>query len=78
MFRPITLWPFPEDAFREAIASATYVLVPELNAGQMILEIERLCAGTKTVGGLNRIDGEPIDPIEIEGKVRELINDERA
>ena len=74
LFRPITLWPFPEDAFKEAVSSAKVVLVPELNAGQLILEIERLCAGSVAVVGLNRVDGEHIEPLEIEDKIREHAN----
>ena len=73
LFRPITLWPFPGAALKKAVSSAKIVLVPELNAGQMILEVERLCAGSKTVAGLNRIDGEPIEPSEIEEKINELV-----
>jgi 2-oxoglutarate ferredoxin oxidoreductase subunit alpha len=73
LFRPITLWPFPGDAMKQAVSSAKIVLVPELNAGQMILEVERLCAGSKTVVGLNRIDGEHIEPSEIEEKIKELV-----
>jgi 2-oxoglutarate ferredoxin oxidoreductase subunit alpha len=74
LFRPITLWPFPESAFLKSVSSAKFVLVPEMNAGQMILEVERLCGGAKTVVGLNRIDGEHIEPAEIEEKVGELVN----
>ena len=70
LFRPITLWPFPEEAFKEAVSSAKMVLVPEMNAGQLILEIERLCAGSIVVVGLNRVDGEHIEPLEIEEKIR--------
>jgi len=73
LFRPITLWPFPADALKQAVSSASIVLVPELNAGQMILEVERLCASSKTVVGLNRIDGEHIEPSEIEEKINELV-----
>jgi 2-oxoglutarate ferredoxin oxidoreductase subunit alpha len=65
LFRPITLWPFPERAFRERAEAARAVLVPEMNAGQLLLEVERLCPRGVTVEGLNRIDGEPIAPAEI-------------
>ena len=34
-FRPVTLWPFPEEALREAAAKAKCMLVPEMNAGQL-------------------------------------------
>jgi 2-oxoglutarate ferredoxin oxidoreductase subunit alpha len=65
LFRPITLWPFPEQALVRAAARAHSVLVPELNAGQLRLEVERVLDGEATVSGLNRIDGNPIDPAQI-------------
>ena len=64
LFRPITLWPFPEQALRLAAARARAVLVPEMNAGQLSLEVERiLCA--KRVDAIHRYNGEPITPAEI-------------
>jgi 2-oxoglutarate ferredoxin oxidoreductase subunit alpha len=74
LFRPITLWPFPEEAFQSAVAHARTVLVAEMNAGQLSLEIERLCAGNPRVRSLNRIDGEPIAPAEILKMIQELAN----
>jgi len=71
LFRPITLWPFPEGALRAAAAGARAVLVPEMNAGQMRLEVERVLR-TATVAGLNRYDGEPITPAAIAARVEEL------
>ncbi len=71
LFRPITLWPFPEDALRAAAANAREVLVPEMNAGQLRLEVERVLRATP-VSGLNRYDGEPIAPAEIVARVAEL------
>ncbi len=75
VFRPQTLWPFPEAAFKEAIDSARLVLVPEMNAGQLIYEIERLVPTTKSVVGLNRFDGENIDPSAMIRKIKELLDD---
>jgi len=71
LFRPITLWPFPEDALRAAAAGARAVLVPELNAGQLVLEVERVLRGHRVVG-LNRYDGEPIAPAQIEARIGQL------
>jgi 2-oxoglutarate ferredoxin oxidoreductase subunit alpha len=71
LFRPITLWPFPEDALRAAATSARAVLVPELNAGQLVLEVERVLRGHR-VTGLNRYDGEPIAPAQIEARIGQL------
>ena len=76
LFRPITLWPFPGSAFKSAIASARSVIVAAMNAGQLVLEIERLCAGAAQVESLAKFDGEPIEPTEIEAKIRELSNHE--
>jgi len=45
-----------------------------MNAGQLVLEIERLCGGARHVESLARIDGEPIEPAEIGAKIRELSN----
>lgn len=71
LFRPITLWPFPERALREAAERARYVLVAELNAGQLVLEAERL-VGKEKVVGMTKLDGEPITPGEIIARVKEL------
>jgi len=50
----------------------SHVLVPEMNAGQLILEVERLCPDAVTVSGINRFDGEPINPGEILEKIEEI------
>ncbi len=64
LFRPITLWPFPEAQLREATANARAVLVPEMNTGQLRLEVERVL-GDKTVEGLHLFSGEAITPSDI-------------
>jgi len=64
LFRPITLWPFPEEALREAAAGARAVLVPEMNNGQLRLEVERVL-GETTVEGLHLFSGEAIAPADI-------------
>ncbi len=71
LFRPITLWPFPEQALRQAAAPARAVLVPEMNAGQLRLEVERVLRDRPVIG-LNRYDGECIAPEQIAQRAREL------
>jgi 2-oxoglutarate ferredoxin oxidoreductase subunit alpha len=71
LFRPVTLWPFPEQAFSACAERAGTVLVAEMNAGQMALEAERLCAQPDKVVRLNRLNGEPIDPAEILSSIEE-------
>ncbi|MBL0090586.1 MAG: 2-oxoacid:acceptor oxidoreductase subunit alpha [Ideonella sp.] len=76
LFRPITLWPFPEDALREVAQNVQAVLVPEMNAGQLRLEVERILR-TTPVHGLNRYDGEPIAPAEIVARATTLRQETR-
>ena len=65
LFRPITLWPFPEAALAKAASHVRALFVVEMNMGQMILEVERLAKGRCEVVGINRVDSEPIHPQEI-------------
>ena len=44
-FRLITCWPFPERQIRELAARVKSMVVPELNLGQMVREVERAVAG---------------------------------
>jgi len=46
LFRPITLWPFPEDAIEAACAKAKKVLTVEMSMGQMYQDV-RLYSGKK-------------------------------
>jgi 2-oxoglutarate ferredoxin oxidoreductase subunit alpha len=44
-FRLITAWPFPEARLRDLARRAGALVVPELNLGQMVREVERAAAG---------------------------------
>ena len=46
LLRPITVWPFAEDRVRELAPQVKAFVVPEINYGQMVLEVER-CAGSR-------------------------------
>jgi hypothetical protein len=76
LFRPITLWPFPEKALLGAVATARAVLVPEMNAGQLSLEVERILGGRK-VDAIHRFNGEPITPAEIAERAETLAKGKR-
>jgi 2-oxoglutarate ferredoxin oxidoreductase subunit alpha len=64
LLKPLTLWPFPEETVRKAAKGAKAIIVPEMNLGQIIYEVER-CAKGVEVAGINRVDGEPINPAQI-------------
>jgi len=71
LFRPITLWPFPEEALRNQLDGVRSIIVPELNAGQLVTEIERICPESIEVKPLNRVDGEAIPPADILALLKE-------
>jgi 2-oxoglutarate ferredoxin oxidoreductase subunit alpha len=71
LFRPITLWPFPEKQLRQAAAKARAVLVPEMNTGQLRLEVERVLAGMP-VEGIHLFSGEAITPADIAARAAAL------
>ncbi|UCF30585.1 MAG: 2-oxoacid:acceptor oxidoreductase subunit alpha [bacterium] len=70
--RLITLWPFPEDAAVQMADKVDTIIVPEMNLGQMIEEVQRSIAGRAEVVGVNRADGEPITPAQILDRIREV------
>ena len=72
LLRPLTLWPFPEGTLQEIAARVDAVLVPEMNDGQLSLEVQRLCESIDRVEGLNRLDGEAITPGMILSRLEEL------
>lgn len=70
LFRPITIWPFPSQALEKY--EGRKFLVPEMNSGQLVGEVERIF-GYKKVERLNRIDSELITPTEVLEKIREVL-----
>lgn len=69
LFRPITIWPFPQKQL-EKYEGRKYLVV-EMNSGQLAGEIERIF-GYKVVERLNRTDGELITPNEVLERIREV------
>ena len=61
LFTAQTLWPFPEAAVEALAETVDRIVVPEMNLGQLALEVERL-VGRKKVVRVNRANGEMITP----------------
>jgi 2-oxoglutarate ferredoxin oxidoreductase subunit alpha len=57
LFRPISLSPFPHQACREALGRARRVLDVEMNMGQMLLDVELACQGTRPIDFLGTAGG---------------------
>jgi len=73
MFRPLTMWPFPEKRVAELADQAKAIVCPEMNLGQMVREVERVAKGNCTVAHIGRVDGEPINPGQIIDQVKEVL-----
>lgn len=69
-FRPLIVWPFPEEPLKKAQRDARVVIVPELNQGQMRREVERLNQGRAKVVGIEQVDGEMMVPQKILDEIR--------
>ena len=65
-----TLWPFPYQMIREKCKSAKYVLVVEMNAGQVLRAVKRAVNDPEKVFLANRVDGELITPNNIRDFLR--------
>ena len=71
MFRPITLWPSPEERLYELGQKFDKVLSVELNQGQYLEEIQR-AMGRKDIQKLTKTNGRPFSPQDIIDKVKEV------
>ncbi len=62
MFRLITAWPFPEKLIAEIAGNVKALVVPELNLGQMVREVERAAAGRCKVISVEHAGGSVHEP----------------
>ena len=69
LLRLITLWPFPEKHISEIAKQVQAIVVPEMNYGQLVREVERVAKETP-VTFLPKLGGEPHRPTEILDVVR--------
>jgi 2-oxoglutarate ferredoxin oxidoreductase subunit alpha len=68
--RLITVWPFPEERIRSLAKGIRSFVVPEINMGQMVREVERCAAGQALVIGANRAGGDILEPEHVLGVIR--------
>lgn len=71
LFRPITLWPFPEKEIAAAAKGKKGVLVVEINAGQMIEDVRLSVNGAVPVAHFGRLGGIVPEPDEIVKALKE-------
>lgn len=65
LFRPITLWPFPSKQIAAMVKGKKGVLVVEINAGQMVQDVQLAVNGAVPVEYFGRLGGIVPEPDEI-------------
>jgi len=63
--RLVVVWPFPEKRIRELAGRVKAFVVPELNLGQMVYEVERCAAGKSNVVSVPHAGGTVHQPKDI-------------
>jgi 2-oxoglutarate ferredoxin oxidoreductase subunit alpha len=60
----LTIWPFPAGRLKKAVSGCRELMVPEMNLGQLVREVERACCDKK-VYSYTKSNGKNIVPGEI-------------
>ena len=72
-FRLITAWPFPEKKVRDLASRVKALVMPELNLGQMVREVERAAAGRCKVVSVPHAGGGVHRPEDIVKAIMEAL-----
>lgn len=76
MIRPITIWPFPEKAFKDLSKNLKEILVCELSLGQMIQDVKLSVEGRYPVSFFGRTGGMLPEPEDIVRALKKIIKGE--
>jgi 2-oxoglutarate ferredoxin oxidoreductase subunit alpha len=68
--RLVTVWPFPEERIRELAKGIRAFVVPEINMGQIVREVERCAAGQAHVFSASRPGGDILEPEHVLDVIR--------
>ncbi len=70
LLRLITVWPFPDEQIRELAGQVEGIIVPEINMGQIVREVERCAAGQADVISVPHPGGDIHDPQKVLNAIR--------
>ena len=73
MIRPISLWPFPYNAFEQISPKTKVVISVELSMGQMIDDVKMGVCGKKPVKLIHRVGGLVPTSIEVKEQALEIL-----
>ena len=72
MLRLMTIWPFADKLIKKVAHQAKGILVPEMNYGQLVYEVERAAGGQAKVVSLPKYNTEVFTPNEITAGIKAL------
>ncbi|MCI0393696.1 MAG: 3-methyl-2-oxobutanoate dehydrogenase subunit VorB [Chloroflexi bacterium] len=73
LFRPVTLWPFPEKRLLQLTYVARAFMVVEMNAGQMVGDVRLAIGNHKPLKFVGRMGGVIPTPDEVEAELRTFV-----
>jgi len=73
MIKLVIVWPFPTAVIRDAAEQVEHLIVPELNMGQIVREVERAACGRAGVHSMTKVTSEIWAPHEIVEKAHSLL-----
>ncbi len=73
MIRPISLWPFPAEAYANAAKTAKAFLTVEMSAGQMVEDVRLAVNGQKPVHFYGRFGGMIPTPEDVLAEIKQIL-----
>jgi 2-oxoglutarate ferredoxin oxidoreductase subunit alpha len=71
--RLITVWPFPEKRLQQLAKKVKAIVLPEINAGQVVLEAQRVVGGKCKVVSVPHLGGWVHNPDDILNAIKEAV-----
>lgn len=71
LLRLVTVWPFPDEQIRDLAGQVGAIVVPEINMGQIVREVERCAAGQAEVSLVPHPGGGIHDPQKVLNAIRQ-------
>lgn len=72
LIQAVTLWPFPDELIHEVASQVDAIVVPEMNLGMMVREVERAAHGQAEVVGQSLVTWEMFSPAQVLAKIEEV------
>jgi len=73
MLKLVAVWPFPEQTIRNIAKQVKAFIVPEINCGQIALEVERCAGGAADTVLVSHMGGGVHHPDSIMDAIRKAI-----